>query len=106
MGEPPVPGDELQSPAPEILEAESSHDQEQTAQLRAEVEQLANAQSAIGELREALCLLSERIERLDGEVYQQHQRQRGRDEAVECRVDALTELTKIIGLLLLHLART
>ena len=101
--ETPVPGDELQSPAPEILQVEDSHNQEQTAQPRAEVEQLANAQAAIGELREALNRLSDQMQRLDGEVCQQLQQLLERDEALKRRIDSLTELTKIIGLLLLHL---
>ena len=101
--ESPVPGDELESPAPEILQSEESHDREQTARRRAEVAQLANAQAAIGELREALDRLSDQKQRLDGKVYQQLQQQHEHNEALKRRIDALTEITKVIGLLLLHL---
>ena len=101
--ESPVPGDELQSPAPETLQSEESHDREQTAQRRAEVAQLANAQAAIGELREGLNRLSDQTQRLDGKVYQQLRQQHEHNEALKRRIDALTEITKVIGLLLLHL---
>jgi len=97
--ESPVLGDELQSPVPEILQVEDSHNQEQAAQRWAGVEQLANAQAAIGELREALDRLSDQTQRLDGKVYQQLQQQHEHNEALKCRIDALTEITKVIGLL-------
>ena len=94
---------EDQSPALEILQAEGSHNQKQIAELRTEVEQLANAQAAIGELREVFNRLSEQMQRIDGKVCRQFQQQRDHNEALKYRIDSLTELTKMAGLLLLHL---
>ena len=98
-----VPGAEDQNPAPEILQTEDPHNQEQMAELRAEFEQLANAQAKIGELREAHGSLSDQTQRLDGEVCRQLQQQREHNDALKRRIDSLTELTKLVGLLLLHL---
>ena len=101
--EPPVPGTEDQGAALEILQSEASRNQEQIAELRAEVEQLADAQVAMRELREAHDRLSQQMQQLDGKVRQQLQQQREHNDALRCRIDSLTELTKIVGLLLLHL---
>lgn len=99
----PVPNTEDQSPAPENVQTEDSHNQEQIAELRAEVEQLANVQAAFRELKESYDRLSDQTQRLDGEVRGQLQQHREHHDAIKSRIDSLTELTKIVGLLLFHL---
>ena len=100
--EAPVLGED-QSAALKILQSEASYNQEQVAELRAEFEQLANAQVAMRELKEAHDRLADQTQRLDGKVRQQFQQQREHYEALKRRIDSLTELTNMVGLLILHL---
>ena len=72
----PVLGAEDQGAALEILQSEGSHNQEQIAVLRAEVDKLADAQAAIGELIKAHDRLSDQMQQFDGKVRQQLQQQR------------------------------